>query len=157
MGSAAPSGAGERASNYRNVWNCRVTIDLQLVGVGKVYDNGTPAVIDFNLEVSKGESMAFLGPSGCGKTTTLRMIAGFETISSGDIFIRGNRINNVLPERRPTAMIFQNYALFPHMTVRANVRFGLDVKKLAAAEREAKIERILQKLGLTEVGDLKPD
>ena len=117
-----------------------MTIDLQLVGVGKVYDNGTPAVIDFNLEVSKGEFVAFLGPSGCGKTTTLRMIAGFETISSGDIFIRGNRINDVPPERRPTAMIFQNYALFPHMTVRANIRFGLDVKKMPVAARDAAVE-----------------
>ena len=134
-----------------------MTIDLQLAGVGKVYDNGTPAVIDFNLEVSKGEFIAFLGPSGCGKTTTLRMIAGFETISSGDIFIRGNRINDVPPERRPTAMIFQNYALFPHMTVRANVRFGLDVKKMPAARRDAMVERILEKLGLTDVGDLKPE
>ena len=134
-----------------------MTIDLQLAGVGKVYDNGTPAVIDFNLEVSKGEFIAFLGPSGCGKTTTLRMIAGFETISSGDIFIRGNRINDVPPERRPTAMIFQNYALFPHMTVRANVRFGLDVKKMPAAQRDAMVERILEKLGLTDVGDLKPE
>jgi ABC-type Fe3+/spermidine/putrescine transport system ATPase subunit len=103
----------------RYVWNKRVTYDLQLVRVGKVYDNGTPAVIDFNLEVSKGEFIAFLGPSGCGKTTTLRMIAGFESITSGDILIRGNRVNSVPPERRPTAMIFQNYALFPHMTVRA--------------------------------------
>jgi ABC-type Fe3+/spermidine/putrescine transport system ATPase subunit len=134
-----------------------VTSDLQLAHVGKVYDNGTPAVIDFNLDVSKGEFIAFLGPSGCGKTTTLRMIAGFETISEGDIFIRGNRINNVPPERRPTAMIFQNYALFPHMSVRANVRFGLDVKKVPAAERDAKVERILEKLSLTDVGDLKPE
>ena len=134
-----------------------MTIDLQLAGVGKVYDNGTPAVIDFNLEVSKGEFIAFLGPSGCGKTTTLRMIAGFESITSGDIFIRGNRINNVPPERRPTAMIFQNYALFPNMTVRGNVRFGLDVKKMPAAERDAKVERILDKLGLSEVGDFKTD
>ena len=68
-----------------------MTYDLQLVRVGKVYDNGTPAVIDFNLEVSKGEFIAFLGPSGCGKTTTLRMIAGFESITSGDILIRGGR------------------------------------------------------------------
>jgi ABC-type Fe3+/spermidine/putrescine transport system ATPase subunit len=134
-----------------------VTIDLQLVGVGKVYDNGTPAVIDFNLEVSKGEFIAFLGPSGCGKTTTLRMIAGFETISSGDIFIRGNRTNDVPPERRPTAMIFQNYALFPHMTVRANIRFGLDVKKMPTATRDAMVEQILEKLGLTDVRDLKPE
>jgi putative spermidine/putrescine transport system ATP-binding protein/spermidine/putrescine transport system ATP-binding protein len=134
-----------------------VTSDLQLAHVGKVYDNGTPAVIDFNLEVSKGEFIAFLGPSGCGKTTTLRMIAGFESITSGDIFIRGNRINNVPPERRPTAMIFQNYALFPHMTVRGNIRFGLDMKKMPAAERDDKVERILDKLGLTEIGDFKPD
>src|ERR1700689_2990678 len=90
----------------------RVVHDLELINVGKIYDGGTPAVIDFNLIVSKGEFIAFLGPSGCGKTTTLRMIAGFEPISSGDIFFRGNRINNVPPERRPTAMIFQNYALF---------------------------------------------
>src|SRR6201999_1209552 len=114
--------------------------------VGKVYDNGTPAVIDFDLEVSKGEFIAFLGPSGCGKTTTLRMIAGFETISSGNIFIRGNRINDVPPERRPTAMIFQNYALFPHMTVRANVGYGLEVKGLRKAERDAQLERILATL-----------
>ena len=131
--------------------------DLQLANVGKVYDNGTPAVIDFNLDVAKGEFIAFLGPSGCGKTTTLRMIAGFESITSGDIRIRGARINDVPPERRPTAMIFQSYALFPHMTVRGNVRFGLDIKKMPAAERDAKVERILDKLGLTDVGDHKPD
>jgi ABC-type Fe3+/spermidine/putrescine transport system ATPase subunit len=134
-----------------------VTHDLQLVNVGKVYDNGTPAVINFDLEVAKGEFIAFLGPSGCGKTTTLRMIAGFESISSGDILIRGARINNVPPERRPTAMIFQNYALFPHMSVRNNVRFGLDVKKMPAVERDAKVERILDKLGLADIGDFKPD
>jgi ABC-type Fe3+/spermidine/putrescine transport system ATPase subunit len=134
-----------------------VTYDLQLVSVGKVYDNGTPAVIDFNLEVSKGEFIAFLGPSGCGKTTTLRMIAGFESITSGNILTRGKRINNVPPERRPTAMIFQNYALFPHMTLRGNVRFGLEMKKMPAAERNARVERMLDKLGLTEVGDFKPD
>ncbi|HEY1942666.1 MAG TPA: ABC transporter ATP-binding protein [Roseiarcus sp.] len=134
-----------------------MSYDLQLVNVGKVYDNGTPAVVDFNLEVTKGEFIAFLGPSGCGKTTTLRMIAGFEAISSGDILIRGKRVNDVPPERRPTAMIFQNYALFPHMTVRDNVRFGLDVKKMPALERDAKVERILDKLGLADIGDHKPD
>ena len=134
-----------------------MTYDLQLANVGKVYDNGTPAVIDFNLDVAKGEFIAFLGPSGCGKTTTLRMIAGFESITSGDILIRGSRINDVPPERRPTAMIFQNYALFPHMTVRGNVRFGLDVKKMPAKERDAKVERILEKLDLTDIGDTKPD
>ena len=100
--------------------------DLELIKVGKVYDNGTPAVAGFDLAVAKGEFIAFLGPSGCGKTTTLRMIAGFESISSGDMLIKGTRINDVPPERRPTSMIFQNYALFPHMTVRRNVGYGLE-------------------------------
>jgi len=134
-----------------------VTYDLQLQNVGKVYDNGTPAVIDFNLDANKGEFIAFLGPSGCGKTTTLRMIAGFESITSGDILIRGKRINDAPPERRPTAMIFQNYALFPHMSVRDNVRFGLDIKGMPREERERKVERILDKLGLTEIGGQRPD
>ena len=131
--------------------------DLQLSHAGKVFDNGTAAVIDFNLDVTKGEFIAFLGPSGCGKTTTLRMIAGFEEISSGDIFIRGQRINHLLPEQRPTSMIFQNYALFPHMTVRANVGFGLDVKRMVPATRDAKVSRMLETLGLTAVADQRPD
>ena len=131
--------------------------DLQLKGVGKVYDNGMSAVIDFDLDVNKGEFIAFLGPSGCGKTTTLRMIAGFETISSGDINIRGKRINDLLPEQRPTSMIFQNYALFPHMTVRGNVNFGLDVKSMPAAERDRKVDRIFDKLGLMDVADQRPE
>ena len=131
--------------------------DLQLSHIGKVYDNGTAAVIDFNLDVDKGEFIAFLGPSGCGKTTTLRMVAGFEGISSGDIFIRGKRINDLLPEQRPTSMIFQNYALFPHMSVRDNVGFGLDVKNMPAAERDQKVDRILDKLDLMRVADARPD
>ena len=130
--------------------------DLQLSHIGKVYDNGTPAVIDFNLDVDKGEFIAFLGPSGCGKTTTLRMIAGFESITSGDLLIRGKRINDMLPEQRPTSMIFQNYALFPHMTVRQNVMFGLEVKKLPKAEANQKVDRILDKLGLSEVANTRP-
>ena len=131
--------------------------DLELISVGKVYDNGTPAVIAFDLRVAKGEFIAFLGPSGCGKTTTLRMIAGFESISSGDIFIRGQRINDLPPERRPTSMIFQNYALFPHMTVRQNVRFGLDVKGMGRSERDAKVDRILATLDLTAIAEKRTD
>lgn len=130
--------------------------DLQLSHIGKVYDNGTPAVIDFNLDVDKGEFIAFLGPSGCGKTTTLRMIAGFESITSGDLMIRGKRVNDLQPEKRPTSMIFQNYALFPHMTVRQNVMFGLEVKQVPQAEANRKVERILDKLGLSEVADVRP-
>jgi ABC-type Fe3+/spermidine/putrescine transport system ATPase subunit len=132
-------------------------IDLELNNVGKVYDNGTPAVIDFNLSVAQGEFIAFLGPSGCGKTTTLRMIAGFESISSGDMLIRGERMNGVPPQRRPTSTIFQNYALFPHMTVRRNVGYGLEVKGMAKAERNAKVDRLLAALGLEDIADRKPD
>jgi ABC-type Fe3+/spermidine/putrescine transport system ATPase subunit len=131
--------------------------DLQLVGVGKTYESGAPAVIDFDLSVNKGEFIAFLGPSGCGKTTTLRMIAGFESITTGDVFIRGKRINDLPPERRPTSMIFQNYALFPHMTVRRNVGYGLDVKGMAKAERDAKVDRMLATLGLSDVAEHRPD
>jgi ABC-type Fe3+/spermidine/putrescine transport system ATPase subunit len=128
-----------------------VDFDLQLKNVGKIYDNGTPAVVDFNLDVRKGEFIAFLGPSGCGKTTTLRMIAGFEDITHGDILIKGRRINDMPPERRPTSMIFQNYALFPHMSVRANVGYGLDVKGVPKTERDAKVDNILEKFGLSGV------
>ena len=127
--------------------------DLQLISIGKVYDNGTPAVIDFNLGVKKGEFVAFLGPSGCGKTTTLRMIAGFESITTGELLMRGRLVNDLAAERRPTSMIFQNYALFPHMSVRRNVGYGLEVKNLPKAERDAKVDRILDKLGLLDIAE----
>ena len=128
--------------------------DLQLSSVYKTYDNGTPAVIDFNIDVDKGEFIAFLGPSGCGKSTTLRMISGFETVTSGDLMIRGKRVNDQLPEKRPTSMIFQNYALFPHMNVRQNVRFGLEVKNMPRAAADRKVDQILEKLGLGAIADM---
>ncbi|MBB4008899.1 ABC transporter ATP-binding protein [Allorhizobium taibaishanense] len=131
--------------------------DLELIDVGKVYDNGTTAVSAFSLAVNKGEFIAFLGPSGCGKTTTLRMIAGFESISSGDMMIKGVRMNDVPPEKRPTATIFQNYALFPHMTVRRNVAYGLEVKGMAKAERDRKVDRIIATLGLEDIAERKPE
>jgi ABC-type Fe3+/spermidine/putrescine transport system ATPase subunit len=137
--------------------NAALQHDLQLINIGKVYDNGTPAVLEFNLDVRKGEFIAFLGPSGCGKTTTLRMIAGFETITSGDLLLRGQRINDVPPEQRPTSMIFQNYALFPHMTVRGNVAYGLQVKGMPRKQIDAKVDHILDKLGLTDLADKTPD
>jgi ABC-type Fe3+/spermidine/putrescine transport system ATPase subunit len=131
--------------------------DLELINVGKVYDNGTPAVVGFDLTVTKGEFIAFLGPSGCGKTTTLRMIAGFETVTTGDIMIKGVQVTDMPADRRPTSMIFQNYALFPHMNVRRNVGYGLEVKGLPKAERNAKVDRLLATLGLDDVGDKYPD
>lgn len=134
-----------------------MSYDLELINVDKVYDNGTVAVSAFSLAVEKGEFIAFLGPSGCGKTTTLRMIAGFEGITSGDMMIKGKRMNDIRPEHRPTSTIFQNYALFPHMTVRRNVGYGLEVKGLAKAERDAKVDRILATLGLEDIAERKPE
>ena len=131
--------------------------DLELINLGKTYDDGTTAVANFDLSVTKGEFIAFLGPSGCGKTTTLRMIAGFESITSGDIRIRGQRVNDLPPERRPTSTIFQSYALFPHMTVRRNIGYGLDVKGMAKAERDAKVERMIANLGLEDIAERRPD
>jgi ABC-type Fe3+/spermidine/putrescine transport system ATPase subunit len=134
-----------------------MTYDLELSGVGKVYDNGTVAVRDFDLAVERGEFIAFVGPSGCGKTTTLRMIAGFETITTGEIKIRGSRINELPAERRPTSTIFQNFALFPYMTVRQNIEYGLAVKRLAKPERRRKADGIMAKLELTDVAERRPD
>ncbi len=131
--------------------------DLELSGVGKVYDNGTIAVSDVDLQVERGEFIAFVGPSGCGKTTTLRMIAGFETITRGEIRIRGRRINELPAERRPTSTIFQNFALFPHMTVRRNIEYGLAVKGVAAAERQRKTDAIMAKLELLDIAERRPD
>src|SRR6056297_3629761 len=141
--------------NFRG--KVHMTHDLELISVGKTYPDGTVAVSDFDLQVEKGEFVAFLGPSGCGKTTTLRMIAGFEDITSGEINIRGRRVNDLLPERRPTAMIFQNYALFPHMTVRENVAFGLDVKGMERRQRDEKVARMLATLELTDIADMRTD
>ena len=98
---------------------------LSLKGIGKRYPNGFEAVKDFNLEIEDQEFIIFVGPSGCGKSTTLRMIAGLEEITTGDLFIDGKRMNEVEPKDRDIAMVFQNYALYPHMTVFDNMAFGL--------------------------------
>lgn len=130
-----------------------MTYDLELSHVSKVFESGTVAVDDFNLQVERGEFVALLGPSGCGKTTTLRMIGGFEDPTEGTIAIRGKVVNDLVPERRPTSMIFQNYALFPHMNVRQNVGYGLLVKRMSASERKSRVADILEKLDLTDIAD----
>ncbi len=131
--------------------------DLELLSVRKTFDEGPPAVADFNLSVESGEFVAFLGPSGCGKTTTLRMIAGFESVTQGSIKIKGRDITDLPAERRPTSMIFQNYALFPHLNVRRNISYGLEVKGLPKAERDAKVDRIMDKLDLSAVAEKNAD
>ncbi|MEZ4660015.1 MAG: ABC transporter ATP-binding protein [Caldilineaceae bacterium] len=109
------------------------------------------AVDHVSLEIRQGEFFTLLGPSGCGKTTTLRMIAGFELPTAGDLLIKGRAMTNVPPNGRPVNTVFQNYALFPHMTVASNVAFGLRVKRVSKAERE---RRVQEALALVQLGDL---
>ena len=125
--------------------------DLELVKLQKIYPGGTLAVEGFDLRVEKGEFISFVGPSGCGKTTTLRMIAGLESITSGDLLIRGRNFTQVPAEQRPTATIFQNYAIFPHMSVYQNLAFGLEVRGLAANEIKSRVDAIIDTLELGDV------
>ncbi len=103
---------------------------LSLQHINKTYSNGFEAVKDFNLEIEDKEFIIFVGPSGCGKSTTLRMVAGLEDISSGTLKIDGKTVNDVEPKDRDIAMVFQNYALYPHMTVYDNMAFGLKLRKV---------------------------
>ena len=114
------------------------------------------AVADFSLDIAQGELVAFLGPSGCGKTTTLRMIAGFVEPTSGSIFIGGKDVTYVAPHRRNTGMVFQRYALFPHMTVAQNVAFGLDMHKFSALERDARLKQVLEMVRMHTLKDRYP-
>ena len=101
---------------------------LKLEHIYKVYSNGHKAVTDFNMNIKDGEFIVFVGPSGCGKSTTLRMIAGLEDISSGELYIGDTLCNDLQPKDRDIAMVFQNYALYPHMTVYENMAFGLTLR-----------------------------
>ena len=114
------------------------------------------AVKDFNLKVEKGEYIAFLGPSGCGKSTTLRMIAGHWEPTSGDIYLRGERVNDVPPGQRDTSMMFQHFALFPHKTVYGNVGFGLKMRGVDPDEAREKVDAILELVGLEGLGRRRP-
>ena len=115
------------------------------------------AVENLLLDIPPGSYCCLLGPSGCGKTTTLRMIAGHESISSGDIYIGDRRVNALPPAKRNTAMMFQNYALFPHKTVWQNVEFGLRMRQVPTAERRVRVGEILELVGLSHTSDRKPD
>ena len=115
---------------------------ISLVDIDKVYDNGYHAVNQLSLEVADGEFLVLVGPSGCGKSTALRMIAGLEDISSGDMVIGGVRVNDLDPKDRDIAMVFQSYALYPHLTVRDNIAFALKLKKMPKAEIDRKSTRL---------------
>ena len=129
---------------------------LSLKNICKVYPNGFEAVKDFNLEVEDKEFIIFVGPSGCGKSTTLRMIAGLEEISSGELSIDGRVVNDVEPKDRDIAMVFQNYALYPHMTVFDNMAFGLKLRKVPKDEIKKKVEEAAKILDLEKLLDRKP-
>ena len=129
---------------------------LSLKGVQKIYPNGFHAVKDFNLEIADKEFIIFVGPSGCGKSTTLRMIAGLEDISDGVFKIDGKVMNDVEPKDRDIAMVFQNYALYPHMTVYDNMAFGLKLRKVPKAEIDKKVREAARILDLDKLLDRKP-
>ncbi len=129
---------------------------ITLSHVGKVYDDGTRAVEDLNIEADDGEFIVFVGPSGCGKTTALRMIAGLETITEGEVRIGERLVNHVPPRDRDVAMVFQSYALYPHLSVRDNIAFGLQLRKVPKPELNKRVEKAAATLGLSEYLDRKP-
>ena len=129
---------------------------LSLKGIEKIYANGFHAVKDFNLEIADKEFIIFVGPSGCGKSTTLRMIAGLEDISGGTLEIDGKKMNDVEPKDRDIAMVFQNYALYPHMTVYDNMAFGLKLRKMPKDEIDKKVHNAAKILDLEHLLDRKP-
>jgi multiple sugar transport system ATP-binding protein len=130
--------------------------EIVLENVNKSYPDGAAAVQDLNITIADGEFLILVGPSGCGKTTTLNMIAGLEDISSGELRIGGERMNEKEPKDRDIAMVFQSYALYPHMTVRQNIAFPLTLAKMKKAEIAQKVEETAKTLDLTELLDRKP-
>ena len=130
---------------------------LKLKGIEKIYPGSTtPSVKDFNLDIEDKEFIIFVGPSGCGKSTTLRMIAGLEEITGGELYIDDKLVNNVAPKDRDIAMVFQNYALYPHMTVYDNMAFGLKIKKTPKAEIDKRVKEAAEILEIAHLLDRKP-
>ncbi|MCU1677069.1 MAG: transporter ATP-binding protein [Frankiales bacterium] len=129
---------------------------IVLENVDKVYANGVKAIDNLNLEILDGEFMVFVGPSGCGKSTALRSIAGLEEISGGTISIGGRVVNNLPPKDRDIAMVFQSYALYPHMTVEENLAFGLQLRKVPKEERKRRVQEAARMLGIEQLLSRKP-
>lgn len=151
--------AEEKAAPAKKEATREVPSDLAYVSlrhVDKIYDNGVQAVFDFNLDIKKKEFIVFVGPSGCGKSTTLRMIAGLEDISSGELYIDGEYSNDRSPKDRDIAMVFQSYALYPHMTVYNNMAFGLKIRHLPKSEIDERVHSAAKILQIEEYLDRKP-
>src|SRR5712691_585584 len=130
--------------------------EIKLEQLTKVYPDGTKAVSELDLEIGDGELVVFVGPSGCGKTTALRMIAGLEPITSGTVRIGGEVVNKLPPKDRDIAMIFQNYALYPHMSAFDNMAFGLKLRGMKKERRRKRVENAGRVLGIAEVLPKKP-
>ncbi len=133
-----------------------IMANLSLKNIYKIYPGNVTAVRDFNLDIEDKEFIVFVGPSGCGKSTTLRMIAGLEEISQGELFIGDKLVNDVAPKDRDIAMVFQNYALYPHMSVFDNMAFGLKLRKVPKAEIEQKVKEAAKILDIEHLLDRKP-
>ncbi|HYM98459.1 MAG TPA: ABC transporter ATP-binding protein [Aestuariivirgaceae bacterium] len=130
---------------------------VRFVDVQKSYDGETLVVKNLNLDIARGEFLTMLGPSGSGKTTTLLMLAGFEPATHGEIYLKGTSINQVPPHKRGIGMVFQNYALFPHMTVNENLAFPLQVRSKSKAEIEERVKRVLEMVELPAYGNRRPN
>ena len=130
--------------------------EIELESLTKVYSDGTKAVTDMNLDVAAGEFVVFVGPSGCGKTTALRMIAGLEAITSGEVRIDGQVVNDLPPKDRDIAMVFQNYALYPHMNAAKNMGFALKMRGIPKDEIDRRVREAARILGLTDSLGKKP-
>nr|WP_239541447.1 ABC transporter ATP-binding protein [Pullulanibacillus pueri] len=127
-----------------------------MIDISKSYDKQTNVLNDINLSINKGEFFVLVGPSGCGKSTLLRMVAGLEEITSGLLTINGEPANHLPPKERKLSMVFQNYALYPHLTVEQNILFGLDVKKVNKEERKRRLKETAEMIGLTDLLKRKP-
>ena len=148
----AEGGTGSEALTRQGTKMASIELDR----VSRRFANGTYGVRDIDLKIEDGEFVIFLGPSGCGKSTTLRMIAGLESISSGDLRIGGRSVNNVAPRDRNVAVVFQNYALYPHMSVWHNMAFGLKMRGVGLEEIDQKVAKAADLLGLNLLLQRKP-
>jgi iron(III) transport system ATP-binding protein len=137
-------------------------MSVELVHITKVFSDHDDksreftAVKDLSITINPGEMVSFLGPSGCGKTTTLRIISGFENQTSGDVFIAGKPVNDLPANKRDTSMVFQSYAIFPHLTVGQNISFGLELKGMKKDKIRAEVDAIMKIMGLTDLINRQP-